>query len=58
MKRIQLVAATIAALSVLSGGALYLRSSSAETKAAAQQPQAMPVQIGRASCRERVSRCV
>ena len=35
MKRIQLVAATIAALSVLSGGALYLRSSNAETKPAA-----------------------
>ena len=35
MKRIQIVAATIAALAVLSGGALYLRSSSAETKPAA-----------------------
>jgi multidrug efflux system membrane fusion protein len=46
MKRIQIVAATIAALSVLSGGALYLRSSSAETKpAAAQQPQALPVPV-------------
>ena len=41
MKRIQIVAATIAALAVLSGGAFYLRSSSAETKpAAAAQPQA------------------
>ena len=45
MKRIQIVAATIAALSVLSGGALYLRSSSAETKPAAQQPQALPVPV-------------
>src|SRR5918993_2255596 len=49
MKRIQLVAATIAALSVLSGGALYLRSSSAETKPAAgtqnAAPQALPVPV-------------
>jgi multidrug efflux system membrane fusion protein len=49
MKRIQLVAATIAALSVLSGSGLYLRSSSAETKpAAAMQnaaPQALPVPV-------------
>ena len=49
MKRIQLVAATIAALSVLSGGALYLRSSSAETKPAAGMqnaaPQALPVPV-------------
>ena len=30
MKRIHIVAATIAALAVLSGGAFYLRSSSAE----------------------------
>jgi membrane fusion protein, multidrug efflux system len=45
MKRIQIVAATIAALSVLSGGALYLRSSSAETKPAIQQPQALPVPV-------------
>ena len=45
MKRIQIVAATIAALAVLSGGALYLRSSSAQPKAAAGQPQAMPVQV-------------
>lgn len=45
MKRIQIVAATIAALSVLSGGALYLRSSSAETKPAMQQPQAVPVPV-------------
>jgi multidrug efflux system membrane fusion protein len=46
MKRIQIVAATLAALAVLSGGALYLRSSSAETKpAAAAAPQAMPVPV-------------
>src|SRR5688500_2521370 len=45
MKRIQIVAATIAALAVLSGGALYLRSSSAETKPAMQQPQAVPVPV-------------
>jgi multidrug efflux system membrane fusion protein len=45
MKRIQLVAATIAALSVLSGGALYLSSSNAETKPAATAPQAMPVPV-------------
>jgi membrane fusion protein, multidrug efflux system len=44
MKRIQIVVATIAALSMLSGGALYLRSSSAQPKAAAQ-PQAMPVPV-------------
>jgi multidrug efflux system membrane fusion protein len=45
MKRIHIVAATTAALLALSGGALYLRSSSAEPKAAAAAPQAMPVQI-------------
>ena len=45
MKRIQIVAATIAALAVLSGGALYLRSSNAETKPAAAQPQALPVPV-------------
>lgn len=45
MKRIQLVAATIAALAVLSGGALYLRSSNAETKKAMAQPQALPVPV-------------
>jgi multidrug efflux system membrane fusion protein len=46
MKRIQIVAATLAALAVLSGGALYLRSSSAESKpAAAAAPQAMPVPV-------------
>ena len=49
MKRIQLVAATIAALAILSGGALYLSSSNAETKPAAGMqnaaPQAMPVPV-------------
>jgi len=46
MKRIQIVAATLAALAVLSGGAFYLRSSSAETTAAASaQPQALPVPV-------------
>jgi len=46
MKRIQIVAATIAALGVLSGGALYLRSTSAEPKpAAAARPQAIPVPV-------------
>ena len=45
MKRIHIVAATIAALAVLSGGAFYLRSSSAETKPAAQAPQATPVPV-------------
>src|SRR5512134_1652507 len=46
MKRIQIVAATLAAYAVLSGGALYLRSTSAETKpAAAAAPQALPVPV-------------
>jgi multidrug efflux system membrane fusion protein len=45
MKRIHIVAATLAAFAALSGGALYLRSSSAQTQPAAQQPQAMPVQV-------------
>jgi len=45
MKRIHIVAATIAALAVLSGGAFYLRSSSAQTKPAAQAPQATPVPV-------------
>src|SRR5688500_18767496 len=45
MKRIQIVAATIAAIAILSGGAFYLRSSSAQTKAAAAQPQAIPVPV-------------
>ena len=46
MKRIHIVAATIAALAVLSGGALYVRSSSAETKPAACDPR-------RCRCRSR-----
>jgi multidrug efflux system membrane fusion protein len=45
MKRIQIVAATVAALAVLSGGAFYLRSSSAENKPALQAPQALPVPV-------------
>ena len=45
MKRMQIVVATVAALAFLSGGALYLRSSSAETKPAAAVPQAMPVPV-------------
>jgi multidrug efflux system membrane fusion protein len=45
MKRIQIVAATIAALAVFSGGAFYLVSSSAETKPAAAAPQALPVPV-------------
>jgi multidrug efflux system membrane fusion protein len=45
MKRIQIVAATVAALAVLSGGALYLRSSSAENRPVAMAPQAMPVPV-------------
>jgi multidrug efflux system membrane fusion protein len=36
---------TLAALATLSAGAFYLRSSSAETKAAAAQPQATPVPV-------------
>ena len=53
MKRIQIVAATIAALAVLSGGALYLRSSNAETKPAAAAPQALPVPVAVAVIEER-----
>src|ERR687896_2231437 len=45
MKRIHIVAATTAALLALSGGAFYLRSTSAQTKPAATAPQAMPVQV-------------
>jgi multidrug efflux system membrane fusion protein len=45
MKRIQIVAAAIAALTVLSAGAFYLRSSSAQTKPAAAAPQALPVPV-------------
>lgn len=45
MKRIQIVAATLVALAVLSGGAFYLRTSSAQPKTAAAQPQAMPVPV-------------
>jgi multidrug efflux system membrane fusion protein len=45
MKRIHIVAATIAAVAVLSGGALYLRTSSAESKPVSAAPQAMPVPV-------------
>jgi membrane fusion protein, multidrug efflux system len=45
MKRIQIVAATLAAVAVLSGGAFYLRSTSAETPATAAAPQALPVPV-------------
>ena len=45
MKRLHIVAATTAALLALSGGAFYLRSSSAETKPAAAKPQALPVPV-------------
>src|SRR5262245_56586431 len=47
MKRIQIVAATVAALAVLSGGALYLTTSNAQPKAAAKgaAPQALPVPV-------------
>jgi len=45
MKRMQIVVATVAALAFLSGGALYLRSSSAGTKPPAAVPQAMPVPV-------------
>src|SRR5688500_13678616 len=45
MKRIRIVAATIAALAVISAGAFYLRSTSAQTKAAAAAPQALPVPV-------------
>ena len=45
MKRIHIVAATLAALATISGGTFYLRSSSAEAKTAAAQPQATPVPV-------------
>jgi multidrug efflux system membrane fusion protein len=45
MKRIRIVAATLAALAVLAGGGLYLRSSSAEPKPAAAAPQVLPVPV-------------
>jgi multidrug efflux system membrane fusion protein len=45
MKRIQIVAATIAAVAMLSGGAFYLRSSSAQSKPVAAAPQALPVPV-------------
>ena len=45
MKRIRIVAATVAALAVLAGGGLYLRSSSAEPKPAAAAVQALTVPV-------------
>ena len=45
MKRIHVVAASIAALAVLAGGTFYLGSSNADTKPAAAQPQATPVPV-------------
>jgi membrane fusion protein, multidrug efflux system len=45
MKRVQIVVATLAAVAMLSGGALYLRSSSAQPKPAAAAPQALPVPV-------------
>jgi membrane fusion protein, multidrug efflux system len=45
MKRIQIVAATAAALAVISAGSLYFGSSNAQTKPAAAVPQAMPVPV-------------
>ena len=45
MKRIRIAAATLAALAVVSGGALYLGSSNAQTKPAAAAPQALPVPV-------------
>jgi len=49
MTRIHVIAATTAALLALSGGAFYLRSSSAQTKGAAggvnASPQALPVPV-------------
>src|SRR5688572_14664616 len=45
MKRIQIVAATLAALAVISGGTFYLRDSNAQSKPAAAAPQALPVPV-------------
>ena len=45
MKRIQIVAATIAALAVLSGGALYSFLERGTQARAAAAPQAMPVPV-------------
>jgi multidrug efflux system membrane fusion protein len=48
MKRIHIVAAALAAFATLSGGALYLRSTSAQTKTAPAGkagPQALPVPV-------------
>jgi len=44
-RRRLLAAATVAALAVLAGGALYLRPLSAENKPAAAQPAAVPVPV-------------
>jgi multidrug efflux system membrane fusion protein len=45
MKRIQIVAATLAALTAVSGGALYVASSNAQPKPAAAAPRAIPVPV-------------
>lgn len=54
MKRVSIIVATLAALGVLSGGTLYLRSSSAHSNptAAAAQPQAIPVPVAMVEARE------
>ena len=52
MKKLSIIAATLATLGVLSGGALYLRSSSAETAPAAAAPQAVPVPVAVVERRE------
>jgi multidrug efflux system membrane fusion protein len=45
MKKLSIIAATLATLGALAGSALYLRSSSAETAHAAAAPQAIPVPV-------------
>ena len=56
MKRFHIVTAVVAALSLVSGGALYLRSSSAQPKPAAAgvnaAPQALPVPVERVEQRQ------
>ena len=45
MKQIHIVAAGVAALTLLSAGAIYLRPLNAQARAAAVQPAALPVQV-------------